>query len=298
LSDGIPVDVAERSLNHGRAVSSHVLSWSQTDGGARIENMGFPETYALGEGPATWKPTNTIAQQQTPLLPKWGQNRSFAMPAGNSCNLPPPPAYSEDKTSDFYKEALEVRDVTRALSLEHKAIARFWSDDPMMSPTPPGHWIAIALQVMTREKLSLRDSVDVLARLGVAIADGFIGCWQTKYEYDLLRPVTYIQRVIDKTWQPLLITPPFPEYPSGHSTQSGAAAAVLAASFGKNYAFEDSTHARDGLAPRKFASFEDAAKEAAMSRLYGGIHFRSAVDRGLDQGKCIGAFAVGLKTLK
>jgi len=133
--------------------------------------------------------------------------------------------------------------------------------------------------------------------LGVAIADGFIGCWATKYEYDLIRPVSYIRAVIDPKWEPLLITPPFPEYPSGHSTQSGAAEVVLTAIFGADFAFQDATHEADGMGPRAFASFRAAAEEAALSRLYGGIHFRAAIDLGLDQGRCIGAHAVKLRTL-
>ena len=128
-------------------------------------------------------------------------------------------------------------------------------------------------------------------------AHTFIACWQAKFAYNLLRPVTYIRQHIDPKWEPLLITPPFPEYPSGHSTQSGAAAGVLTAIFGEGFAFEDATHEDDGLAPRAFASFHDAAKEAAISRLYGGIHYRAAIDRGLEQGACVAQFAVGLKTL-
>ena len=163
------------------------------------------------------------------------------MPEGTSCALPSHPEYSEDKASAFYKEALEVYEAKQNLTPERRAIARFWADDAMLSMTPPGHWISIALQIMDRDKVSLDKSVDTLARLGVAVADGFIGCWQAKYQYDLIRPISYIRRVIDPKWEPLLNTPPFPEYPSGHSTQSGAAAAVLTNLFGENFAFEDKT---------------------------------------------------------
>ena len=132
-------------------------------------------------------------------------------------------------------------------------------------------------------------------RLGVTVADAFIGCWNAKFVYDLVRPITYIRKVIDPKWDALLITPPFPEYPSGHSTQSGAAATVLTAMFGENFAFSDATHARDGMAPRDFPSFWAAAEEAGISRLYGGIHFRAAIEHGLDQGRCTGAHAVALR---
>jgi hypothetical protein len=262
-----------------------------------VENMGFPqEDYKLIPGPAHWVPTNLIAVQQKPLLPNWGNNRTFIMPNNVSCPLPPPPEYSEDKSSAFYKEALEVYDARQNLTPEQRAIARFWSDDPMLSMTPPGHWISIATQIMARDKLDLDRSVEVLARMGVVLADSFIGCWQAKYQYDLVRPITYIKRVIDPKFEPLLNTPPFPEYPSGHSTQSGAAAAVMTNLFGENFTFEDYTGSPDGLKPRVFPSFAAAAEDAGISRLYGGIHFRSAIDRGLEQGRCIAAFTNALQT--
>jgi membrane-associated phospholipid phosphatase len=191
---------------------------------------------------------------------------------------------------------MEVYQVSRALTPEQRAIARFWSDDPMLSPTPPGHWIAIARELLLAEGADAERWVDVMARLGIAQADAFIGCWNAKFQYDLLRPVTYIRRVIDKSWEPLLITPPFPEYPSGHSTQSGASAEVLTALFGADFAFEDTTHVADGLPGRHFPSFRAAAEEAGISRLYGGIHFRAAIERGLEQGRCIGAHVNALRT--
>jgi hypothetical protein len=296
LESQVTADVATRSRNFGRAIFEHVNAWSQSDGGAVVENMGFPTVYEQKMQPARWLPTNAIALQQKPLLPSWGNNRTFAMPHGGSCPLPPPPTYSEDQDSAFYREAMEVLAVSKSLTPEQRTIARFWSDDPMLSPTPPGHWISIALQIMDRDQLPLNRSADLLARLGIAMADAFIGCWKSKYEFDLLRPVTYIRKHIDPQWQPILITPPFPEYPSGHSTQSGAAAAVLTAFFGSDFAFTDATHERDGLPPRQYKNFKDAASEAAVSRLYGGIHFRAAIERGLEQGACIGAHAVVLKT--
>lgn len=293
---GVDATVAARSLAYGEQLIGAIIAWSETDGGAVIDNMGFPREHALTVGPGHWVPTSAIRQQQLPLLPRWGSNRSFAMPDGAACPLPPPPAYSEDPASDFYEEAREVYETVRNLTPEQEAIARFWSDDPMLSPTPPGHWIQIALDILSAENAGLDRSAEALMQLGVAVADAFIGCWNAKYQYDLLRPVTYIRKLIDAKWEPLLITPPFPEYPSGHSTQSGAAAVVLTRLFGENFAFTDTTHERDGLKPRHFASFEEAAREAGISRLYGGIHFRAAIERGLEQGRCIGQHALALRT--
>lgn len=296
VAEDVPADVVARSVAFGQAVADHVFDWSQSDGGAEVENMGFAYDYTPQEGPAHWVPTSAIRIQQAPLLPDWGTNRPFVMPSSASCPLPPPPEYSEDPASEFYREAAEVVEVKKTLTDEQRAIARFWSDDPMLSPTPPGHWISIALQIFARDDADVDQTVEVLARLGMALADGFIGCWDAKFEYDLLRPVTYIRRVMDPKWETLLITPPFPEYPSGHSTQSGAAAAVLTAIWGEDFAFSDATHADDGLAPRDFPSFWAAAEEAGISRLYGGIHFRAAIEQGLEQGRCIGAHVNALKT--
>jgi hypothetical protein len=293
MADGVDPATAARSAAFGRAVSDHIIAWARDDGGAEIINMGFPLDYPTTTDPGGWVPTSPIRQQQMPLLPDWGQNRPHAMPR-DACPLPPPPAYSEDPSSPFFAEAQEVYDVTTRLTDEQKLIARFWSDDPMLSPTPPGHWVVIALEELAAEDAPLDRQVEVLARLGITVADAFIANWQMKYTYNLLRPVTYIRRVIDPAWSPLLITPPFPEYPSGHSTQSGAAATVLTAAFGENHAFTDTTHEDDGLPGRAFPDFWAAANEAGISRLYGGIHFRSAIEQGLDQGRCVGDFAVAL----
>jgi hypothetical protein len=297
VSEGVPADVVARSAAYGRAMAAHIVHWSQGDGGSVVENMGFPYDFRPKEGPQYWVPTSLVRQQQAPLLPQWGNNRPFVMPTGNACPLPPPPEYSEDPGSQFYAEAKEVFDVAANLTDEQKTIARFWSDDPMLSPTPPGHWMSIALQILERDGADVKTHLDVMTRLGIGMSDAFIGCWYSKFEYDLVRPVTYIRRVIDPNWETALITPPFPEYPSGHSTQSGAAATVLTALYGDAYAFSDATHEDDGLAVRDYTSFWDAAEEAGLSRLYGGIHFRAAIERGLDQGRCIGEHTNALKTL-
>ncbi len=293
---GVAAATVAASTALGIAIADHVQGWSASDGGAIVENMGFPLAWERRPAPDAWVPTSTLGQQQTPLLPGWGGNRTFALPAAGTCSLPPPPSYSEEPGSAFHAEAAEVVDISRALTDEQADIARFWSDDPMLSPTPPGHWISILLQIARRDGMPADRLAAALAVLGVGMADAFIACWHDKYRYDLVRPVTYIRRHIDPAWEALLITPPFPEYPSGHSTLSGAAATVLTALFGDSFAFTDATHEDDGLAARQYPGFWAAAEEAAMSRLYGGIHFRSAVERGLDQGRCVGAFAARLVT--
>lgn len=295
-SKGLPKDVVARSVAYGRRLEKNILEWSKTDGGAVVVNLGFPSNYDVSKLPGRWVPTSTYQLQQRPLLPLWGKNIPLAMPESATCTLQAPPAYSEDPSSEFYKQAKEVYDTVNGLTPEQKAIARFWSDDPGLSWTPPGHWVGIVLDIMQQKNLSVAKTTEALARVGIAINDGFIGSWSDKYKYDYIRPVTFIKKKMDPKWETLLITPPFPEYPSGHSSQSGAAAAALTAMFGDNYAFDDRTHERDGLGVRRFNSFWDAAREAAISRLYGGIHFRAAIDLGLEQGKCIGAYTAKLVT--
>jgi PAP2 superfamily protein len=297
--DGVDAETAARSAAYGAAVAAHILDWAKDDGGAVIANMGFPsDDYKLTPGNAHWVPTNSIAQQQKPLLPKWGANRTFAMPQSTTCPVPSAIAYSEDPNSDFYKQAKEVYDTKNSLTADQAAIARFWADDPMLSFTPPGHWMEIGMEVIHNENLSLEKTVDLMMRLSVAEADAFIGCWQVKYVYDVVRPITYIHRLIDPNWQTLISTPPFPEYTSGHSVASAAAATVLSSILGDHYAFTDTTGGKDNLPMRQFSSFDDAANQAGISRLYAGIHYRAAIDNGLAEGRCIGAYAVNLKTWK
>ena len=214
-----------------------------------------------------------------------------SLPSGEACTPPPPPVYTEDPDSEFYAHARAVYDIGRSLTDEQRTITQFWADTPGATGTPSGHWIAIMGQLAQADALSRMAVAEGFARVGLAVADAFIGCWQTKYTYNLLRPVTFIQRVIDPSWAPSLSTPPFPEYTSGHATQSAAAAAVLTAMFGIR-GFTDTTHTDHGLmpplAPRTFRSFDEAAAEAALSRVYAGIHFPFGSQQGLGQGLCIG----------
>ena len=182
------------------------------------------------------------------------------------------------------------------LTSEQKTIADYWADGAGQTGTPPGHWMAIVSQLARHHGhhphgLSLMIAAEAFTRVGIAVHDAFIACWYTKYVYNLQRPVTYINDHIDPAWKPYITTPGFPSYHSGHSTQSGTAATVLTAMFG-SITFTDTTHTDHGLlppqAPRTFRSFDEAAEEAAASRLYGGIHYAFDNDDGLDSGWCIG----------
>lgn len=282
--ESIPPGVFRRSVSWGRRVARHIFDWSRTDGGHAAYLDNFPD-YSPPVGPGLWVPTPP--RFLPALQPYWETNRRFALASGANCNPRPPPSYSEEPFSAFDAEARGCYETTSNLTSEQEKLALFWSDEPIATFTPPGHWVSILTQVIEREDFALDVAAEAYAKVGMAVADSFIACWHTKYRYDLLRPVTYIQRLIDPQWVPLLVTPPFPEYTSGHSVQSAAAAHVLTKMFG-TVAFTDHTHDDRGLSPRSFGSFFEAAEEAALSRLYGGIHFASAIDQGLEQGRCVG----------
>jgi len=295
LSDEVALDVMEASLTQGRVVANAILIWSLTDGGYQGQLANFPSNYTPPVAEGLWIPTpRPNGEPLAALQPYWGDNRTFIINKEEDCLLEPPPAYSEEVGTAFYNEAYEVYETVQNLTTEQNEIALFWADDPGTTSTPPGHSTSITNQVLRQENASLAVAAEAYARVGISQADAFILGWYYKYHYNLIRPITYIQDVIDPDWNtPIItdpvVTPPFPEYPSGHSVQSGAAAQVLTDLFGENYAFTDRTHDARGLAPRSFESFYAFADEAAISRLYGGIHFRAAIFLGVENGICIGS---------
>lgn len=294
LADEVDTSVMEASLTQGRVVANAILIWSLSDGGYQGQLSNFPASYMPPAGDGLWVPTpRPNGKPLAAMQPFWGNNRTFAVDKEEQCYLEPPPAYSEEQGTAFYAEAIEVYETVRNLTEEQNEIALFWADDPGTTPTPPGHSISITNQVLQQENATLNIAAETYAKVGMSQADAFILGWYYKYHYNLIRPITYIQNLIDPTWNtPIItdpvVTPPFPEYPSGHSVQSGASAQVLTDLFGRDYAFDDRTHVSRGLEPRSFDSFYAFADEAAISRLYGGIHFRAAIELGVENGKCIG----------
>lgn len=274
------------SVEHGRIIADQVFGWSTHDGAHEAHLNNFPHERVLPIGPGLWTPTPP--GYSAAMQPTWGTNRCLALTTASDCPPGEPTPYSQDTSSQFFTEAVEVYETTETLSTEQSAIAWFWSDDPITTATPPGHLISIATQVLRASNSSLMAAAETYAKLGVALADSFIACWHAKYQYNLLRPVSFVRAQVDSHWLPLLPTPPFPEYPSGHSVQSGAGFTVLADLFGDGLPFTDYTHDERAMTPRHFDSFTHAAEEAAISRLYGGIHYRPAIEHGLEQGRCIG----------
>ena len=278
----------DRSVQFGRAVAQAVFDWSRTDGGHEGYLNNQPASYVPPTGVGLWVPTTPGAAGRA-IQPLWGNNRLF-VPANAALPMPALPyAYSTQPGSPYYIQVLEVYNVSRALTPEQRVIAAYWADAGQ-TITPPGHSISITGIVLRSRNASLALAAEAYARVGIAVADAFIGCWKCKYVYNWQRPVTAIQAMIDPSWQPNWATPSFPEFVSGHASQSGAAAQVLSDLFGAQTAFVDNTHqARGpGFEPRSFASFAAFANEAAMSRLYGGIHFRSGNEVGLVEGQKVG----------
>lgn len=296
---GIPDDVFQRSVDYGNVVARHIMSWSGSDN--YKQTRSFPK-YTVDNNPATWKPTPPAYMDG--VEPHWNKVRAFALDSSNQFRPAAPTTFSVEKGSKFYQEAHEVYHTGVELSEEQKEIARFWDCNPFVMNvkghvmfatkkiSPGGHWLAITHQACIGEKKSLAESAEAYAMVSVALMDAFVSCWDEKYKSNLVRPETYINQHIDENWTPLLQTPPFPEYTSGHSMISNAAAVVLTELFGDNFSFTDSTEVEFGMPARSFGSFRAAADEAAISRLYGGIHYRPACEVGAEVGERIGEFVV------
>lgn len=280
---GLPPGIATLSTGFGRRVGAAVFAASLDDGGHEGYMRNFP-AYDPPAGAGLWLPT---APGQMAMQPFWGTSvATFALASGASCDPGAPPEYSEQPGSDFYNEAEEVYELVASATPEQLTIARFWADGGG-TISGPGHSLAIVNQIVVQEGADLGVAAEAYARVGIATADAVTAVWWAKYQYNLLRPVTYIREIIDPVWTPVLPTPPFPEYTSAHSAQTAAAAASLEYLFGEDVAFVDHAHDAEGFAPRAFDRIFGAAEEAGLSRMYAGIHFRSANLAGQAQGRCV-----------
>lgn len=299
MATGMPEEVFQRSVDYGNTVAQHIMAWSSSDN--YKQTRSFPK-YTVDDDPATWKPTPPAYMDG--VEPHWNKVRSFALDSANQFRPAPPTTFSEEEGSMFYRQAYEVYETGVGLSEEQREIARFWDCNPFVMNvkghvmfatkkiSPGGHWLGITYQACVKENKSMAESAEAYALVSVALMDAFVSCWDEKYRSNLVRPETFINQHIDENWTPLLQTPPFPEYTSGHSMISNAAAVVLTDLFGDSFSFTDSTEVEFGMTARSFDSFEAAADEAAISRLYGGIHYRPACEVGADIGIRIGEFVL------
>jgi hypothetical protein len=296
---GIPAPVFERSVEYGDRVAQHVLAWAAED--RFLDIRGYPK-YPIIELPGRWLPTPPGYMDA--VEPNWARVRPFAMDSSGAFRPNPPLAYDMTEGSEFFLQVEEVYRTGLQLTPEQRTIAAFWDCNPYVmnvlghamfatkKMTPGGHWMGIAAIAARRAGADLMESAEAYARTAIALADGFISSWEEKYRSGLARPETVINAHLDESWVPLLQTPPFPEYTSGHSVISTAAAAVLTDQFGEGFAFDDDTELEYGLPARSFTSFHAAAAEAAISRLYGGIHYRMAVEEGVRQGGRVGEHVI------
>ena len=294
---GIDQETYDNSIAFGEAVASAI--WQRATKDHYKETRGM-ERYTPSGLPGKWK--NTPPDYLDAIEPFWTKIMPMVMDSSTQFRPVPPPPYDLKPGSAFYKEVQEVIDTTKVLTEEQKNIARFWDDNAaavthkghMMfankKPSPGGHWMNITAIACEKTNADIVKSAYAYAMSGITMYEAFISCWDEKYKSEYIRPVTVINESFDKNWQPLLQTPPFPEYTSGHSVVSSSVATVLEKQFGENFAFTDDYELPYIGIQRSFPSFMKASEEACMSRLYGGIHFRSAIENGRAQGKKLGAF--------
>lgn len=296
---------------YGLEVAEHIKSWMDKDNYKQTRTM--PKYTVNSADSSRWQPTPPAYMDA--IEPHWDKIRPFVIDSASQFKPIPPVVFSLDKKSDFYKELKEVYDIVNKTiengdTSEEINIAQFWDCNPYVSVssghlmfatkkiTPGAHWMGIVKIATRNTKTNFDDTIYAFTKTSLVIADAFISCWDEKYRSNLIRPETLINQYIDENWKPILQTPPFPEYPSGHSVVSGAAANVLTDIFGDNFKFDDDTEIPFGLPMRTFNSFNEAADEAAISRIYGGIHFRTAIVEGVKQGRNLGKFVNEILKMK
>lgn len=292
---GLDGDTAA-SLQWGRAIAAHVLAYAAKDMYNQTRTM---PKHPAAAGEDQWVPTPPLFMAG--IEPHWNKIRPFVLDSAAQCRPNGPSPFNLADGSAFRNELLEVHQTAINLTEEQEAIARFWDCNPYVTQeqahlmpgvkkiTPGGHWMGIARMACQTTDADFARSAEAYAWTAIALHDGFISCWDEKYRSNLIRPETLINRHFDPDWKPLLETPPFPEHTSGHSVISAAASETLGALFGRALAYTDSVEVAYGLPPRSYTSFRQASEEAAISRLYGGIHYMPAISLGVEQGRRVGA---------
>jgi len=284
-----------RSIDFGDKIGAYIFSRSKTDN--YLKSRGKPK-YIGSENPGKWRPTPPDYLDGVEWC--WGTMKTFVLDSSSQFSLPSPPPYSEDTSSEYFRQNKVVFEKSLHLSKDEIEIARFWDDNPFVMQhsghmmfankkiTPGGHWIGITTIACKKAKFNPVRTAWAYALTSVALFDAFVNSWQIKYKTDYIRPVTVINDKIDPEWQTLLQTPPFPEYPSGHSTITRAASVVLTRIFGDHFDFQDTSNLRYIGIKRHFTSFIQASDETSISRFYGGIHYLNSVNQGAALGQKIG----------
>ena len=299
----MPRKVWDRSMAYGDAVAAHILAWVDTD---NYKQTRTHPKFSIKNLPERWQPTPPAYMEG--IEPHWKKIRTMVLDSAEQFKPLPPTTFSIKPESQFMKETMEVYEVLNVQDEQEKeeriAIASFWDCNPFVTHhtghvmyatkkiTPGGHWIGITQIACEQKEADFMKTVEAYTLTSIALFDAFISCWDEKYRSNLVRPETVINEYIDEEWLPALQTPPFPEHTSGHSVISRAAAVTLTAIFGDSFQFVDTTEEEYGLPARTFNSFLHASEEAAISRLYGGIHYRPAIEYGVAQGEKVGELIV------
>ena len=302
---GMPKDIFDNSVAFADTVSSVIMKWSRADN--YLQTRTYPK-YSVIDTPGRWVPTPPA--YTSAMEPSWRMIRPAVMDSANQFTPPPPPTFSLDKNSKYYREVIAVKNAGASLTEEQRHIAEFWDDNPfklnvtghVMFGTkkfsPPGHWMSIVGIAAKESKADFPKTVYAYAITSIALFDAFIQCWDEKYRHNTARPETVINKYIDPEWRPTLQTPPFPEYTCGHSTCSSAAAEALTSAFGDNFAYTDTTELDFGIKSRSFTSFRQAADENNWARFYGGIHFHNSCIVSTEYGKKVGQLVVNKVNMK
>lgn len=293
----------EIAKDYGLEISDQIIEWMNKDGYSETRTMSDYNIYS--DDPSVWQPTPPAYMKG--IEPHWDKLRPFVLDSASQFKPNKHPEFSLKPNSQFHNELMAVYKVNNEIrekgnDSEEIAIARFWDCNPFVSVnkghfmfaekkiTPGAHWIGICKIANEITEADFEKTVFAQTKTSIAIADAFISCWDEKYRSNLVRPETLINKYIDPEWLPILQTPPFPEYTSGHSVVSNASAEILTSIYGDDFEFLDSTELPYGLPSRSFKSFQAAADEAVVSRFYGGIHYESAIYEGKKQGELIGEF--------
>lgn len=301
-SIGMPTDDINNSKNFADSMSTAILKWSKSDNYAKTRSA---EKYnVVFDNPSRWIPTPT--QYASALEPHWKEIRPMVMDSASQFKpiQRPPKVDVVNKGSSYYKYMIEVKNIGDSLTDEQKHIADFWDDNPFKMVvvghamyaqkkfSPPGHWMNIVGIASIKQKADFNTTVAAYTQTSIALFDAFISCWDEKFSSNYVRPETVINKYVSDSWRPYIQTPPFPSFTSGHATISAAAAEVMTSFYGNNLSYTDTSLVEFGIKNRTFANFRAAAQEAAMSRLYGGIHYKFDNEAGARSGLKIGEYIV------
>lgn len=305
-SAGMPSDVLTNTIAFSDTIVSSVMAWSKKDNYAQTRTAS---RYSVIDSPGRWVPTPPMYAPG--VEPHWMEIRTFVLDSASECKPVRPPKFDLDnKKGEYYIRLMEVKNTGDSLTDEQKHIANFWDDNPFKLNvtghvqfatkkfSPAGHWMNIVGIAAKKANADFSATVAAYAQTSIAIFEGFISCWDEKYRSNFIRPESAINKFIDPEWRPFIQTPPFPSYTSGHATISAAAAEAMTANFGDNLSFTDTSLLEFGIKNREIQSFRSAAAEAAMSRLYGGIHYRFDNESGAIAGKKVGELVVNRIHLK